>query len=165
MIAREHGFRAVSVDQAVCVVPRTGSLQREYKRKVRTVCGGIQTLWYMRRLLNPFRYPLFAWMLFSHKLCRWLIPLSAAFAVSGLAFIALSEPWAGAVLLSTALVGILAVVGWRWPAERPMPRLVAFPAFLLLAGNLSVLHAWVRAFFGQSNTTWEPTRREAVTVR
>ncbi|MBD0318959.1 MAG: glycosyltransferase, partial [Gemmatimonadetes bacterium] len=32
LVAREHGFRAVSVDEAVCFVPRTGSLQREYRR-------------------------------------------------------------------------------------------------------------------------------------
>jgi cellulose synthase/poly-beta-1,6-N-acetylglucosamine synthase-like glycosyltransferase len=165
MIARLHGFRAVSVDEAVCLVPRTGSLPREYKRKVRTVCGGLETLWYMRRLLNPFRYGLFSWMLVSHKLCRWLIPWTAVLALSGLALIAVSEPWAGVLLAGAALAGVLAVIGWRWPTERPMPALLAFPAFLLLAGNLSVLHAWVRAFLGKHNTTWEPTRREAVVVR
>ena len=42
LTARLHGFRAVSVDQALCAVPRTASLSREYRRKVRTICRGIK---------------------------------------------------------------------------------------------------------------------------
>ncbi|MGI8509828.1 MAG: glycosyltransferase [Gemmatimonadaceae bacterium] len=55
LIAREAGFRAVSVNAAVCLVPRTQSLQSEYRRKIRTMARGLQTLWYKRHLLNPTR--------------------------------------------------------------------------------------------------------------
>jgi cellulose synthase/poly-beta-1,6-N-acetylglucosamine synthase-like glycosyltransferase len=51
--SEEHGFRAVSVPEATCLVPRTPSLHKEYRRKVRTITRGIQTLWYKRFLLNP----------------------------------------------------------------------------------------------------------------
>src|SRR2546425_560737 len=37
LLAREHGLRTVSVREAVCLIPRVPSLQREYRRKVRTV--------------------------------------------------------------------------------------------------------------------------------
>ena len=33
---------------------------------------GIAVLARNARMLNPFRYGLFAWQLASHKLCRWL---------------------------------------------------------------------------------------------
>ena len=31
-------------------------------------------------LLNPFKYGLFSWQLFSHKLCRWFVPFFMIFA-------------------------------------------------------------------------------------
>src|SRR5437879_13251472 len=81
LIARRHGLRAVSVPEAVCFVPRGASLRQEYRRKVRTMARGLRTLWALRALLNPLRYGLFAWMLWSHKLCRWLVPWAALVAL------------------------------------------------------------------------------------
>ena len=53
LTAREHGLRAVSVEAALCLVPRTASLMREFRRKIRTMARGLATLWYKRHLLNP----------------------------------------------------------------------------------------------------------------
>jgi cellulose synthase/poly-beta-1,6-N-acetylglucosamine synthase-like glycosyltransferase len=158
---REHGFRAVSVSEAVCLVPRTRSLRKEYRRKVRTITRGMETLVHKRALLNPFRYGAFAWMLFSHKVCRWALPWFgiAAFALVGLA--APSSRWAAAVLAAGAAVLVLALIGWiRAEAER-VPRIFSVPAYLV-AGNLAAAHALLRLFRGDRNAMWEPTRREAV---
>ncbi len=73
----QAGYRAVSVPQAVCLVPRTTSLRAEYRRKVRTITRGMETLWHERIVLSPFHHPVFSWMLVSHKLCRWGLPRSA----------------------------------------------------------------------------------------
>ena len=81
---RQLGYRTVSVDAALCIVPRARSLQAEYKRKIRTMLRGLNTLWYMRSLLNPLRYGCFAWMLASHKLARWLGFLTLPLAPIGL---------------------------------------------------------------------------------
>src|SRR5213078_4505938 len=84
LTAREHGFRAVSVPQAICYVPRGRSLHHEYRRKVRTITRGLATLASKRGLLNPFQYGRFAWMLASHKVCRWLVPWAAVAALGAL---------------------------------------------------------------------------------
>jgi cellulose synthase/poly-beta-1,6-N-acetylglucosamine synthase-like glycosyltransferase len=76
--ARLNGFRAVSVRDAICFVPRAASMRVEFRRKVRTMTRGIETLFYHGRLLNPVRYGVFAWMLWSHKLIRWLVPWALA---------------------------------------------------------------------------------------
>src|SRR5437868_1711472 len=73
LMARAHGLRAVSVDEAICYVPRASALRSEFRRKVRTMARGLETLWRWRRMLNPVRYGSFAIMLLSHKLCRWLV--------------------------------------------------------------------------------------------
>lgn len=164
LIAREHGYRAVSVDEAVCYVPRTASLQREYQRKVRTITRGIQTLWFKRHLLGPRRHGWFAWMLLSHKVCRWLIPWALAAALAGLFLLAPRQAWA-AWAAAAALLGLgSAALAWSLSERVALPRWIALPTFAL-AGNLAALHAMVRALRGAGNAVWEPTRRDAVVAR
>jgi cellulose synthase/poly-beta-1,6-N-acetylglucosamine synthase-like glycosyltransferase len=159
LIAREHGLRAVSVNDAVCAVPRIASIRREYRRKVRTMTRGLETLYFKRHLLNPFRHGLFAWMLASHKLARWLVPWALAAAGLALAVLAPAHPWAALLLLPGAAFFVLAAIGWWWPEGRPVPRLVAMPAYFV-AGNVAALTAWMNALSGDLNPIWEPTRRD-----
>jgi len=158
LIAREAGFRTVSVDEAICYVPRTSSLQSEFHRKVRTMARGLETLWYKRALANPMVYGGFAWMLLSHKLCRWLVPLASPLALVGLALLAMVEPVALALLIGVLIVGALGTTALRWPAGRPMPHPVAVCGFVV-AVNLAALLAWSKALRGERNPIWEPTRR------
>src|SRR5258708_6523311 len=109
--ARARGYRAVSVPEAVCVVPRAPGLHQEYRRKVRTVARGLATLLLYRRLLNPLRYGVFAWMLASHKLSRWLAPVAAVAAAAALAWRAGAEPWARALLAAGGGGGGVGAVG------------------------------------------------------
>lgn len=160
LTAREHDCRAVSVDDAVCLVPRTASLMREFRRKIRTMARGLSTLWYKRRLLNPFAYGLFAWMLWSHKLIRWLVFLTAPLALAGLALLSLRLP-AARWLLGLVVLGVLAgIVAMRAPEGRKLPRLVTLCGFAL-ATHVAGLLAWSKLFHGEMSPTWEPTRRPA----
>ena len=161
LVARAHGFRSVSDDSAVVGVPRTSSLRAEYRRKVRTLSRGMQTLFFHRRLMNPFRSGLFAWQLFSHKVVRWLVPWAGLVALVALAFLAQTTQWALGMLAITTVGCLIGLAGWLWPQEKPMPRVVALPAFLLV-GNLAALHACINAMRGDMNPIWEPTRREPV---
>ena len=163
LIAREAGFRAVSVNEAVCYVPRIQSLRREYRRKVRTLTRGLETLWYKRSLLNPLRYGLFAWMLFSHKLIRWLAPWGLVLAGLGWLLLALalrSWPLLGICVLPLLLAG----GGWLWPEDRHAPRVFSLPAYIV-SGIVAALDAWLRALRGELNPVWEPTRRPAAPAR
>lgn len=158
LIAREHGFRSVTVPEAVCVVPRARSLDAEYERKIRTMARGLETLWYKRHLMNPIRHGRFAFMLFSHKLCRWLVSLSIPTAVIALIVLAAASR-AGSWILVAAGAGVaLGMVGMRWPRDRQAPRVVTIAGYVL-ASNLAGVLAWARAARGRSTPLWEPTRR------
>jgi cellulose synthase/poly-beta-1,6-N-acetylglucosamine synthase-like glycosyltransferase len=161
MVAEEHGLRAVSVPEAICFVPRTKSLHNEYRRKVRTMTRGMQTLSYKRHLLDPMRHGLFAWMLFSHKVCRWVVPWAGALALAALAALSVTMPWARWPLAAAGMFLIAAAIGWTWPERRVAPRLFALPAYLV-SGNVAALVASIGALRGQRHATWEPTRRAAV---
>ncbi len=160
LTAREHGQRAVSVPAARCFVPRGASLRQEYRRKVRTITRGLATLAFKRSLLHPLRYGVFAWMLFSHKVCRWLVPGAALIGLAALVAAGPDSTWARALLAVIGVFGVLAGIGWSWPEDAPLPRVLAVPAYVA-AGNLAVLHAWLRLVAGRAAPVWEPTRRGA----
>jgi cellulose synthase/poly-beta-1,6-N-acetylglucosamine synthase-like glycosyltransferase len=157
-LAREAGMKAVSVDNALCYVPRQPSIRREYRRKTRTMTRGLKTVWHHRRLLNPFRYSAHSWKVVSHKLCRWLVPV--ALLVAGLALLAWAAVDIRVVPLAiAAVIGVLlAGAGWMWPEDASVPRVFAVPAYIVVA-NLAALHAWVNLLQGKSSAAWSPTRR------
>jgi cellulose synthase/poly-beta-1,6-N-acetylglucosamine synthase-like glycosyltransferase len=160
LTARLHGYRSISVQDAVCFIPRTGSLSREYRRKVRTISRGMDTLYNRRELLDPTRYGSFAWKLFSHKICRWLLPATAIAGIIGLALLAPSNWWARWGILAVTGILIAALVGAFWPSSRRMPRLLSLVAFSV-AANFAVLNALWRVVVGHHDHVWEPTRRSA----
>lgn len=162
LTAREHGYRSVSVDRAVCLVPRTGSLRREFRRKVRTMARGLDTLFSRARLMNPFRYGRFSVMLVSHKLARWLVPLTVPPALVGLVLLARSSPVAVELLGLAALGACWGAAGLLWKGRR-LPRPLAVTAYLV-AGVVAGIVGWWKVLTGDRRPTWEPTRRDASAV-
>jgi cellulose synthase/poly-beta-1,6-N-acetylglucosamine synthase-like glycosyltransferase len=161
LLTREGGYRAVSVNEAICLVPRTRSLQTEYRRKIRTMARGLGTLLYKRHLLNPFRHGLFAWMLLSHKLVRWLVFPAMPLAAIGVAMLGqqAGHPVLGLLLPAACLV--TAAIAFRWPADKRIPFVISLPGFVTLS-TLAAILAWVQVLRGQQHPIWEPTRRPAV---
>lgn len=161
LVAIENGYRSVSVPEAVCYVPRTTSLRREYRRKVRTIARGMKTLAYKRRLLSPARTGIYAWMLLSHKVLRWALPYFGIAAFLGLCVLARNQPWALASLGGCLAFLALAGTGWLFADRARMPRVFSVPAFIL-AGNLAAAHAFFRFLRNAPTAMWEPTRRNAI---
>lgn len=161
LTARRHGFRAVSVNDALCYVPRTTSLHAEYRRKVRTIARGMETLLHNRALLDTSEYGTFAWKLFSHKICRWFVPVSAVLGLIGLVILAQEMTLARLALALVAVVSMVAATGFLWPSDRALPRPISIVSFAA-AANLAVLHALFRVVHGHEDHVWEPTRRSTV---
>lgn len=161
LMARANGLRAVSVDDALCYVPRAGTLRSEFRRKVRTMARGLETLWRWRRMMNPIRYGAFALMLISHKLCRWLVYLLLPLAFLGLALLAGSSR-IGTVAFTAAAAGTLAsAAAWYRALRAPhVSRIVALSGFTLASMVAGVL-AWSKVLLRQQSPIWEPTRRAA----
>lgn len=158
LMAEEHGYRAVSVNEAVCLVPQTKSLQSEFRRKIRTMARGLQTLWFKRHLLNPFTHGSFAWMLFSHKLCRWLVYPALPIAALALILASVHSRFWLVVLLLSIVGTIVGIVGMRWPRASVAPRLIRIAGFAL-ASNVAGILAWAQVARNRRQAVWEPTRR------
>lgn len=158
LVARQHGYRSVSVPEARCRVPRSRSLRAEFRRKVRTMARGLRTLWHYRDTANPFRHGRFAIFLLSHKLARWAVYPASLLLLPGLILLGqdhvLTSLIVGGALLGAGLGGAAIV----WPEHRTLPTPFAAAGYLLVSG-MAGLWAWVEAVRGARFAVWEPTRR------
>jgi len=158
LTAHEHGYRAVSVPDAVCDVPRTDSLAREFRRKVRTITRGLQTLAFKRHLLSPLTHGLFAWKLWSHKVARWLGAALTPLAVAGLVVWSLQSSLAAAALGGVAITGALAAIAFGSSDGDRLPALARVFGYVYAANAAAAVACW-RVLRDRKDAVWEPTRR------
>ena len=121
----------------------------------------METLFRVRVMMDPMRYGSFAWKLISHKICRWLVPVSAVPAAIGLVMLATAHAWAAALAVAGAIGLLVAGVGALWPPTRKLPRPISLVAFGV-AANVAVLHASIRLLQAREDKVWEPTRRDVI---
>ncbi len=69
----EKGFKIRYCSTAWAIEEGSCNIAEEQKRKVRIAAGGLQSVWRLRGLLNPFRHPLFSFQYISHRVLRWTI--------------------------------------------------------------------------------------------
>lgn len=151
------GLRGVSDSQSVGYYRNLTDEKKEYQRKVRTVLRGIAVLMRSLPMLNPFRYGMFAWQLFSHKLCRWLVPFAMIAAFISNVVLATHSAFYRVLLVGQAIFYVLAAAyaGCDW---MPKSNLLRLPSFFVLV-NLSILDAWMRFLRGDRVFRWEPSKR------
>jgi glycosyltransferase involved in cell wall biosynthesis len=151
------GLRGVSDSHSVGYYRNLTDEKKEYQRKVRTVLRGIAVLMRSLPLLNPFRYGMFAWQLFSHKLCRWLVPFAMIAAFISNLLLATHSAFFRVLLVAQVMFYVLAAAyaGCDW---MPKSNLLRLPSFFVLV-NLSILDAWMRFLRGDRVFRWEPSKR------
>jgi hypothetical protein len=152
------GLRGVSDPDSIGYYHNISDERKEYGRKVRTVLRGISAFMKSLDLLNPFRYGLFAWQIFSHKLCRWLVPFAMILAlIINLSLLAIYDP--SFLYIPAFIVQIIfyavAVLGIATRSAKPF---IKIPAFFVLV-NASILTAWYYYFRGESMVMWTPSER------
>ncbi|HEY5997811.1 MAG TPA: glycosyltransferase family 2 protein [bacterium] len=152
-----HGLRGISDPESVGYYRNIADEKKEYSRKVRTVLRGISTLMRSLSLLNPWTYGLFSWQLFSHKLCRWLVPFALLLALVSNSVLAAKNPLYLATLSVQAVFYAAGVVGIAAPMVA-RAALVKIPAFFLIV-NMSIVSAWWRYAKGERRTLWTPSQR------
>ena len=153
----EQGYRAVSEPAAVGAMASVKDQKHEFERKVRTSIRGMTTLFAHPGVLNPFRFGVFAFEMWSHKVLRWTVPffLLTAF-LSPLALLA-SPFYAAVFVLQLAFyVGALAALAQWGTFHRTFPGKLALYFSIV---NAAILAAWCRYGIGVRQEIWTPSRR------
>lgn len=151
------GLRGVSDPDSIGYYKNLADDRKEFDRKVRTVLRGICIFMRSLFMLNPFRYGLFSWQLFSHKLCRWLVPFALIVAfVSNALLLSDSAFYQYAFLCQCLFYFIALAVLVSNPSSSP--KLLKLQSFIVLV-NLSILQAWYRYVRGERIVGWDPSKR------
>ncbi len=151
------GLRGVNDPEVIGYYPDVASVSREFDRKVRTVLRGMTVFFRNLEFLNPFRYGLFAYQYFCHKLMRWLVPffLTIAFASSLIA--AIHSQIAMMFLFLQLIFYGLAIVGWLFPRLHSSV-VVKIPLYFMTV-NMAIVFAWWRYVRGTRMVMWVPSQR------
>jgi hypothetical protein len=151
-----RGLRGVSDPDAIGYYRDLADPGREYGRKVRTIIRGVTALLKHLRLLNPFRYGLFAWQLASHKLCRWLVPFAMLTAIVTNALLARGSVVYAGLAAAQVMFYVVAFLSLR-PSMRWLQP--CRPIGFLVMANVSILDAWMRLARGRTVVAWTPSER------
>jgi cellulose synthase/poly-beta-1,6-N-acetylglucosamine synthase-like glycosyltransferase len=150
------GLRGVSDPDSIGYYRNITDEEKEFKRKVRTVLRGISVFMKSLGFLNPFKYGLFSWQFFSHKLCRWLVPFAMIAALATNLYLAFEPGYYRYAFAFQASLYLLALSGIAAGSTRAFLKI---PAFFVLV-NVSILTAWYLYCKGENIVTWTPSERQ-----
>lgn len=157
MQAAIKGYRTVYEPEAVsCERLYQVSPQNMFKTKVRTIALDTRGVFLCQAILNPFRYPFYAWGLVSHKLLRWLVPyfLIALFTLN---LLLLGHAFYNVAVVLPIAFYALALAGYLWQKQGKPPRILGIPFSFCLV-NLAALVGVVRFAMGKKAGRWKPVR-------
>lgn len=151
------GLRGISEPEAVGYYPDIADRSREFDRKVRTVVRGLTVFFRHTELLNVFKYGLFSYQLFCHKLLRWLVPVFLAVFLASSA--ALAPKSSLFLVLLLGQLGFYALAAWGLKGSRGGGGTITrVPAYFLTV-NASIFVAWWRYLRRERIVMWNPSER------
>lgn len=148
----KQGYRTIIENGAIGEYLNSINMEEEFKRKIRIITHGMNTVANYKELLNIKKYGFFAWQLISHKILRWITPLSIFILV---------------ILISFELSGILELAQLFYLfciftilLLIPLFRRNIFSNTCLFAlYNIALFAAIFNIIVGNKFDVWEPTRR------
>ena len=143
------------------------NVKEELKRKIRIAAGGIQTIFRLKGLFNPFRYGVLSWQYFSHKVMRWTLAPVSLFLIFpvNLVIVIFQKSWMDfgfytLVLYIQILCYLLAAIGWYLENRRLRLKFLFVP-YYFVSINYAAIRGIFRYFKGNQSVNWEKSKRAA----
>ena len=161
MLIVADGKRIAYTPDAYAKEYGSADLSEESKRKRRIAAGGLQSIWWLRSMLNPFRQPLVAFQYISHRVLRWSItPIAMVLLLLvNIALVVLGADIIFTVtLLFQALFYLMAAAGWLLSRSGRRNKLL-YTAYYFVFMNLNVFRGMVYLKSHHTSGAWEKARR------
>lgn len=161
MLLVDRGYRIAYTPAAYAMEYGSANMAEESKRKRRIAAGGLQSTWRLRGMLNPFRQPVVAFQLISHRILRWTVTPFALMALVPLnvALVVLHAGTAYTVLLVLQLLfWLAATAGWLMARSGKKNKLLYIPYYFVFM-NINVFKGMAYLHSHKSNGAWEKAKR------
>lgn len=156
----QRGWRVQYEPGAWAAEGSSASVAEEMKRKVRIAAGGLQAVWRLGPLLNPFRYGVLSFQYISHRVLRWTLApvlLPILLVVNGiLAF--QGQLMYQVLLLAQVVFYLAAFAGWILEQRKLKVKALFVPYYFCLM-NWAMYAGFVRLMRGKQSVLWEKAKR------
>ena len=157
----EQGYKIAYTSNAYAMEYGSANLEEESKRKRRIAAGGLQSSWWLRSMMNPFKNFMVAFQFVSHRVLRWSITPIALMALIPLN-VALVMMKAGTVYTIIWILQILfylcAFCGYLLEQRGRKNKLLYVPYYFLFM-NINVFRGMRYLKTHQGGGTWEKAKR------
>jgi len=158
----EKGYVIVYEPEAYAQETSSANVTEELKRKVRIAAGGMQSIIWLKALLNPFKFPVLSFQYISHRVLRWTITPFLMILALLLNILIVAE---GASLLYQALLAAQllfycsAWLGKVLEDKKVRVKLLFVPYYFCMM-NYAVIAGIRRYMLGTQAVTWEKAKRK-----
>jgi cellulose synthase/poly-beta-1,6-N-acetylglucosamine synthase-like glycosyltransferase len=161
MLILKDGHRIAYTSEAYAMEYGSANMQEESKRKRRIAAGGLQSIWWLRSLMNPLKHPRVFFQFISHRVLRWSITPVALLALIPLnvALVVMHAGWLYTVIaVLQVLFYLAATVGWYLSLKGKKNRLFYVPYYFLFM-NLNIFLGMRYLLSHNSSGAWEKAKR------
>lgn len=161
MLILKDGHRIAYTKEAYATEYGSANTEEESKRKRRIAAGGLQSIWWLRSLMNPFAYPKVAFQYVSHRVLRWSITPIALFALIPLNLLLIvfdGHPLYCIIGVLQLLFYLSALTGHILKQIGHRNKLLYVPCYFMFM-NLNVFLGIRYLMTHNSSGTWEKARR------
>ena len=157
----DKGYKIAYTSDAYAMEYGSADLQEESKRKRRIAAGGLQSCWWLREMMNPFRRPVVAFQFVSHRVLRWSITPFALMALIPIN-VALVMMKAGTIYTASWILQIVfylaALCGYLLEQKGRRSKLLYVPYYFLFM-NMNVFAGIPYLYSHRGGGTWEKAKR------
>ncbi len=161
MLIVKDGRRIAYTADAYATEYGSADMQEESKRKRRIAAGGLQSIWWLRSLMNPFTHPKVFFQFISHRVLRWTITPVALMALIPINVILVIMN-AGTIYTVIWILQLLfyaaALAGW-WLAEHGRKIRLLYVPYYFLFMNVNVFLGLRYLMTHRTSGTWEKAKR------
>jgi cellulose synthase/poly-beta-1,6-N-acetylglucosamine synthase-like glycosyltransferase len=158
LAVREQGYRVVYEPRALLYEDALAETSDEFRMRVRVSLRAFHALKDKAALLNPLRFGVFAWQLWSHKVLRYLAFLFMAGALAANWALAARTNTPFWSILMLGQIGFYALAGYGQAQNRRgqiPPRPAGLATYLCVLNLASALAFW-QFLRGRKQVTWNP---------
>lgn len=157
----DKGYKIAYTTDAYAMEYGSADLIEESKRKRRIAAGGLQSIWWLRNMMNPLRQPVVAFQFVSHRVLRWsitpialllLIPLNVL-----LVFLKAGNIYTWIWVLQLVFY-LAAYLGYLLEQYGRRNKLLYVPYYFLFM-NLNVFRGMTYLRTHKSSGAWEKAKR------
>lgn len=157
----DNGYKIAYSPQAYAMEYGSADIGEESKRKRRIAAGGLQSIWWLRKMMNPLRNPVVAFQFVSHRVLRWTITPVALFALIpiNVVLVMMKAGLVYNVIWVMQLIFYLAAfAAWILERQGRKNKLLYVPYYFLFM-NLNVFKGIKYLWSHQTSGAWEKAKR------